>query len=81
MCRRHVAIHLRYKEITLLKEKHCQRIRPYGFFTVDSKETADKIRRREEFVVKTKTVRVEPARTRNEMLKKQGEYLYCLMVR
>ena len=66
------------KEITLLKEKHCLRIRPYGFFTVDSKETVDKICRREEFVVKTKTVRVEPARTRNEMLKKQGEYLYCI---
>jgi hypothetical protein len=50
----------------------------HGFLTVDSKETAERICKRGEFVVKTKSVRVEPARTRNEMLKKQGEYLYCI---
>jgi RNA-binding protein Musashi len=66
------------RDVLLLKEKHCARIRPYGFITVDSVETAGKICRKGEFVIKTKSVRVEPARTRYEMLKKQGEYLYCI---
>ena len=66
-------------EINILKEKHCDRLRPYGFVTFDGEGIVNKICDKADFIIKVKSVRVERAHTRIEMLEKQqGECLCCI---